>query len=182
MVSPGAFPPRLRCCARNSRPMDRKTRPGGIKSREGLPSNRLWPLPSRAPIQISRVRTHAEATNTAREGANHWRRPESAVPIWPAICVSYRAARRAVELDERRTARRLGAVPVRGSLAHGVRPRTGRNCLVSPSACDDRRGSRRRSAESASHVHGADGGEPADRSKVAVPDEPREDPTDRFFN
>ena len=26
------------------------------------------------------------------------------------------------------------------------------------------------------------GATPADRSKVAVPDEPREDPTDRFFN
>ena len=26
------------------------------------------------------------------------------------------------------------------------------------------------------------GATPADKSKVAVPDEPREDPTDRFFN
>ena len=80
---------------------------GGSESPGSSASNRLWPFPSRAPIQISRVRTHAEATNAAREGANHWRRPESSVPICSAICVSYRAARRAVELDERWTARRL---------------------------------------------------------------------------
>ena len=81
----------------------------GIKSREGLPSDRLWAFPSRAPIQISRVRTHAKATDTAREGANHGRRPELSVPICPPIGTADRAARRAIELDERRTARRLGS-------------------------------------------------------------------------
>ena len=162
--------------------MDRKTRPGGIKSREGLPSNRLVAFPSRAPIQISGVRTHAKATNTAREGANHGRRPESSVPICPPIGPEEHTARRAIELDERRTARRLESDPARGSLvkefdralveiASYLRARIMLGEEVGVSALNQLR-----------MCMAQMGATPADKSKVAVPDEPSEDPTDRFFN
>src|SRR4051794_25479472 len=84
---------------------------GGGESAGPSTSNRRWPFPRRAPIQISRVRTHAEATNTAREGANHRCRPEPSVSIYPPIGAEHRTSRRAIELDERRTARRLESVP-----------------------------------------------------------------------
>ena len=162
--------------------MDRKTRPGGIKSREGLPSNRLWPFPSRAPIQISRVRTHAEATNTAREGANHGRRPKLSVPICPLIGAADGAAWRAIGLDEgeQRAAWDLirREVPwlmesdrALVEIAASIRARVMAGEEVGVSALNQLR-----------MCMAQMGATPADRSKVAVPDEPEGDPADRFFN